>query len=124
MYSVQIRDNRDHQIWKFYSVKQEIYKEVPTTVTDETTGETTTTITKRPTGTYETVRYLTDSKDELESTYMSLLDKYPRSSLLPIFIADYMLDMVFPDDEGNIPSNPVDPEHLSEEEGDTPITEF
>lgn len=123
MYSVQIRDNRDHRVWKFYTIKQEIFKEVPTTVTDEDTGETTETITKIPTGTYETVRYLTDSKDELESTYMSLLDKYPRSFLLPISIPDYVLDMVFPDDAGNIPSNPVDPEHPSEE-GDTPITEF
>ena len=95
MYSILIKDSKNAGLYRFLTIKQEIMKEVSQEVTDPDTQEVKTETTLVGTGTYETVTYSTDSKDELEAKCMELLNSYKATDFLPIDTLKYKTDLIW-----------------------------
>ena len=64
MYAIMIKEKTN--LYRFLSVKKEIMKETVTQVTDPDTNEVKDEVTLTGTGDFETVRFETDLRDELE----------------------------------------------------------
>lgn len=97
MYAILIKEKSNS--YRFLSVKKEIMKETITQVTDPDTNEVRDETTLVGTGTYETVRFETDSRDELEAKCVDLLGSYNKNEFLPINTEPFQMDLIW-DSEG------------------------
>lgn len=95
MYSILIKDTKNAGLYRFLTVKQEIMEEKTTTVTDEDTHEVKQETTYVGTGEYETVRFETEEKDELEEKCIELLRSYKVTDFLPVDTLDYTTDLIW-----------------------------
>lgn len=69
MYAIMIKEKTNS--YRFLSVKKEIMKETVTQVTDPDTNEVKDEVTLTGTGDFETVRFETESRDELEANVLN-----------------------------------------------------
>lgn len=95
MYSILIKDSKNAGLYRFLTIKQEIMKEETHEVTDSDTQEVRTETTLIGTGEYETVKYSTDSKDELEEKCIELLNSYKATDFIPIDTLNYSTDLIW-----------------------------
>lgn len=95
MYSILVKDSKNTSMYRFLTVKQEIFKEESKEVTDPETQEVKTEIVQIPTGDTETVVYSTDNKDELETKCIELLKSYKVTDFIPIDILEYDTDLIW-----------------------------
>lgn len=93
MYSILIKDKSN--LYRFLTVKQEITKEVTKEVTDPDTSEVKTEITFVGTGEYETVRFETKSRDELETKCIELLGTYNKNEFLAVNTEPFQMDLIW-----------------------------
>lgn len=98
MYSIMIRDNKDHSVYRFLQVKEEIMEEVSKEVEDPETHEVRTETELVSTGKFRTVSYKEEQKDKFEEKCIALLDTYNRSEILPITIEEYDVDLLWKSD--------------------------
>lgn len=98
MYSVMIRDNKDHSVYRFLQVKEEIMEEVSKEVEDPDTHEVRTETELVGTGKFRTVSYKEEQKEKFEEKCIALLDTYNRSEILPIAIEEYDVDLLWKSD--------------------------
>lgn len=97
MYAILIKDKPN--LYRFLSVKKEIMKEESKEVTDTETNEVRTDTVLVGTGNYETVRFETDSRDELEAKCVELLGNYNKNEFMPINTEPYNMDLVWGSEE-------------------------
>lgn len=95
MYSILIKDTKNVGLYRFLTVKQEVMKEENQEITDPDTQEVRTETILTGTGEYETVKYSTDSKDELEEKCIELLNSYKVTDFIPIDILNYSTDLIW-----------------------------
>lgn len=95
MYSILVKDSKNISMYRFLTVKQEIFKEESREVTDPETQEVKTEIVQIPTGDTETVVYSTDNKDELEKKCIELLKSYKVTDFIPIDTLEYDTDLIW-----------------------------
>lgn len=93
MYSILIKDKPN--LYRFLTVKQEIMKEESQEVTDPDTQEVKTEITLVGTGEYETVRFETENRDELEAKCVELLGTYNKNEFLAVNTEPYQMDLIW-----------------------------
>ncbi len=98
MYSVMIRDNKDHSVYRFLQVKEEIMEEVSKEVEDPDTHEVRTETELVGTGTFHKINFKEIDKDKFEEKCIALLDTYNRSEILPIAIEEYDVDLLWKSD--------------------------
>lgn len=98
MYSVMIRDDKDHSIYRFLQVKEEIMEEMSKEVEDPDTHEVRTETELVGTGTFHKINYKEEKKDKFEEKCIALLDTYNRSEILPITIEEYDVDLLWKSD--------------------------
>lgn len=96
MYSILVKDKQN--LYRFLTVKQEIMKEEVNEVTDPETDEVRQETTLVGTGEYETVKYSTSEKDELEAKCVELLKTYNVTEFMPIDTLEYDTDLVWKSD--------------------------
>lgn len=95
MYSILVKDTKNSGLYRFLTVKQEIMKEENQEVTDPDTNEVRTETTLIGTGEYEVVPFSTDSKDELETKCIELLNSYKAIDFMPIDTLKYTTDLIW-----------------------------
>lgn len=95
MYSILVKDSKNASMYRFLTVKQEIFKEESKEVTDPETQEVKTEIVQIPTGDTETVVYSTDNKDDLETKCIELLKSYKVTDFIPIDTLEYDTDLIW-----------------------------
>ena len=95
MYSILIKDTKNAGLYRFLTVKQEIMEEESKEVTDPDTKEVKNEITLVGTGEYETIRFETENKDELEAKCVELLGTYNKNEFLPVNTEPYQMDLIW-----------------------------
>ena len=95
MYSVMIRDNKDHSVYRFLQVKEEIMEEVSKEVEDPDTHEIKTVTTEVGLGTYSSVIYEESNPAEFEKRCIELLKTYKRSQLDFVDRKEYGIDLLW-----------------------------
>ena len=98
MYSVLIQDKKDKSIYRFLKIKEEIMEEVQKEIEDPDTHEIRTEIEYKGTGKFESRMYKEKSKDKFEKKCISLLDTYNRSEIVPVFLEEYDVDLLWNSD--------------------------
>lgn len=93
MYSILIKDKSN--LYRFLTIKQEIMEEKINEITDSETFEVRQETTLVGTGEYETVRYTTSEKDELETKCIELLKTYNITEFIPVDTLEYDTDLVW-----------------------------
>ena len=93
MYAILIKEKGN--LFRFLSVKKEIMKETTTQVTDPDTQEVKDEVSFVGTGTYETVKFETNSRDELEAKCVELLGSYNKNEFLAVNLEPYQMDLVW-----------------------------
>ncbi len=93
MYAILVKDKSN--LYRFLTIKKEITKEVSKDVTDPDTNEVRTETEFIGTGEYETVRFETDSRDELEAKCIEILGTYNKNEFMPINTEPYNMDLVW-----------------------------
>lgn len=93
MYAILIKEKSN--LYRFFSIKKENMKETITQITDPDTKEVRDETTLIGTGTYETVRFETDSRDELEAKCVELLGTYNKNEFLPINTEPFQMDLIW-----------------------------
>ena len=73
MFSILVKDQKNSSMYRFLTVKQEIFTEEIKEVTNPETQEVKNEIVKVPTGETKTVVYSTDNRDDLEQMCIDLL---------------------------------------------------
>ena len=99
MFSILIKDAKNNSMYRFLTIKQEIYKEEIKEVTDPETQEVKNEIVKVPTGETETVVYSTDNRDDLEQMCIDLLKSYKVTDFIPIDTLEYDADLIWKSDK-------------------------
>lgn len=99
MFSILIKDSKNTSMYRFLTVKQEIFTEESKEVTDLETQEVKTEIVQIPTGTTETVVYSTNNKDELEKKCIELLKSYKVTDFVPVDTLEYDTDLIWKTDK-------------------------
>lgn len=99
MFSILIKDSKNGSMYRFLTVKQEIFIEDTKEVTDSETQEVKTEIIQIPTETTQTVVYSTNNKDELEKKCIELLKSYKVTDFVPVDTLEYDTDLVWKTDE-------------------------
>ena len=97
-YSVLIRDKKDKSIYKFLQIKEEIMEEVPKEVEDPDTHEVRTEMELVGTGKFSVVNYKESDKEKFEKKYISLLDTYNRTEIIPVSLEEYDVDLLWDSD--------------------------
>lgn len=95
MYSILVKDKG--ALYRFLTVKQEILKEVSTEVTDPDTNEVRTDTTYVGTGEYETVRFETADREELEAKCVEMLGTYNKNEFMAVNTEPYQMDLIWND---------------------------
>ena len=95
MYSILIKDKGS--LYRFLTVKQEVMKEESSVVTDPDTNEVRTETTLVGTGEYETVRFETADKEELEAKCVEMLGTYNKNEFLAVNTEPYQMDLIWND---------------------------
>lgn len=95
MFSILIKDLKNNSMYRFLTVKKEIFIEESKEVTDPETQEVKTEIVQIPTGETETVIYSTNDKDELEQKCIDLLKSYKLTDFIPIDTLEYDTDLIW-----------------------------
>lgn len=98
MYSVLINDKRDKSIFRFLKIKEEIVEEISKEIEDSDTHEIRTETEYRGTGKFENRMYKEKDKDKFEEKCISLLDTYNRSEIVPVFLEEYDVDLLWNSD--------------------------
>lgn len=95
MYSILVKDSKNTSMYRFLTVKQEIFKEESKEVTDPETQEVKIETIQIPTGETETIIYITDDKDELEQKCIDLLRSYKVTDFIPVDTLEYDTDLIW-----------------------------
>lgn len=95
MYSILVKDSKNTSMYRFLTVKQEIFKEESKEVTDHETQEVKIETIQIPTGETETIIYTTDDKDELEQKCIDLLRSYKVTDFIPVDTLEYDTDLIW-----------------------------
>lgn len=95
MFSILVKDTKNASLYRFLTVKQEIFTEELKEVTDPETQEVKTETVLIPTGETETVVYSTDDRDELEKKCIELLKSYKVTDFIPIDTMEYDTDLIW-----------------------------
>lgn len=98
MFSILIKDSKNSSMYRFLTVKREVFTEDTKEVTDPETQEVKTETVLIPTGEMETVVYSTESKDELEQKCIELLKSYKLTDFIPIDTLEYDTDLIWKSD--------------------------
>jgi len=93
MYSILIKEKGNS--YRFLTIKKEIMEETTTQVTDPDTNEVRDETILTGTGTYETVTFETDSRDELEAKSVELLGTYNKNEFLPVNTEPFQMDLIW-----------------------------
>jgi len=93
MYAILIKDKTN--LFRFLTVKKEVMKEETTQVTDPDTNEVRDETILTGTGTYETVKFETDSREELEAKCVEILGTYNKNEFLPINTEPFQMDLIW-----------------------------
>lgn len=93
MYTILIKDKAN--LYRFLTVKKEILKEETKEVTDPDTQEVRTETTYIGTGEYETVRFETESHDELEDKCIEIFGTYNKNEFIPINTEPFKMDLIW-----------------------------
>ena len=99
MFSILIKDQKNGSMYRFLTVKQEVFTEETKEVTDPETQEVKTEIIQIPTGETETVVYSTDNRDDLEQKCIELLRSYKVTDFIPIDTLEYDTDLIWKTDK-------------------------
>lgn len=99
MFSILIKDQKNGSMYRFLTVKQEVFKEKSKEITDPETQEVKTEIIQIPTGETETVVYSTDNRDDLEKKCIELLRSYKVTDFIPIDTLEYDTDLIWKTDK-------------------------
>ncbi|MBD5144018.1 MAG: hypothetical protein HDT22_10500 [Ruminococcus sp.] len=99
MFSILIKDQKNGSMYRFLTVKQEVFKEESKEMTDPETQEVKTEIIQIPTGETETVVYSTDNRDDLEKKCIELLRSYKVTDFIPIDTLEYDTDLIWKTDK-------------------------
>ena len=99
MFSILIKDQKNGSMYRFLTVKQEVFKEESKEMTDPETQEVKTEIIQIPTGETETVVYSTDNRDDLEKKCIELLKSYKVTDFIPIDTLEYDTDLIWKTDK-------------------------
>ncbi len=99
MFSILIKDQKNGSMYRFLTVKQEVFTEETKEVTDPETQEVKTEIIQIPTEETETVVYSTDNRDDLEQKCIELLRSYKVTAFIPIDTLEYDTDLIWKTDK-------------------------
>lgn len=99
MFSILIKDSKNGSMYRFLTVKQEIFTEESNEVTDPETQEVKTETIQIPTGETETVMFCANDKDELEQKCIELLKSYKVTDFIPIDTLEYDTDLIWKTDK-------------------------
>lgn len=99
MFSILIKDQKNGSMYRFLTVKQEVFKEESKEITDPETKEVKIETVQIPTGETETVIYSTSNKDELEQKCIELLRSYKVTDFIPIDTLEYDTDLIWKTDK-------------------------
>lgn len=93
MYAILIKDKSN--LYRFLTIKKEILQEVSREITDPETNEVRTEISYVGTGEYETVRFETESRDELEDKCIEIFGTYNKNEFLAINTEPFKMDLIW-----------------------------
>lgn len=93
MYAILIKDKGN--LFRFLTVKKEIMNEVTTQITDPETQEVRDEVSLIGTGQYETVKFETESRDELESKCVEILGTYNKNEFMAINTEPFRMDLIW-----------------------------
>lgn len=93
MYAILIKDKSG--LYRFLNVKKEIMKETTTTVTDSETNEVKNEVTLVGTGNFETVKFETESREELETKCIELMGTYNKNQFIPVNTEPFEMDLIW-----------------------------
>lgn len=93
MYAILIKDKSG--LYRFLNVKKEIMEETTTTVTDSETSEVKNEVTLVGTGNFETVRFETESREELETKCVELMGTYNKNQFIPVNTEPFEMDLIW-----------------------------
>ncbi len=93
MYAILIKDKPG--LYRFLSVKKEIMKENITQVTDPDTKEVKDETTFTGTGEFQTVRFETEDREELENKCVEILGTYNKNEFIPINTEPFKMDLIW-----------------------------
>lgn len=93
MYAILIKDKSG--LYRFLNVKKEIMEETTTTVTDSETNEVKNEVTSVGTGNFETVRFETESREELETKCVELMGTYNKNQFIPVNTEPFEMDLIW-----------------------------
>lgn len=99
MFSILVKDQKNSSMYRFLTVKQEIFTEEIQEVTNPETQEVKNEIVKVPTGETKTVVYSTDNRDDLEQMCIDLLKSYKVTDFIPIDTLEYDTDLIWKSDK-------------------------
>lgn len=98
MYSILINDKRDKSIYRFLKIKEELMEEISKEIEDPDTHEVRIETEFKKTGKFENRTYKESDKDKFEEKCISLLDTYNRSEIVPVFLEEYDVDLLWNSD--------------------------
>ena len=93
MYSILIKDKSN--LYRFLTIKQEILQEVIKEVTDPETNEVRNETSYVATGEYETVRFETESRDELEDKCIEIFGTYNKNEFMAVNTEPFKMDLIW-----------------------------
>lgn len=93
MYAILIKDKSN--LYRFLTIKKEILREETKEVTDPETKEVRTETLHIGTGEYETVRFETESIDELEDKCIEIFGTYNKNEFMPIDTKPFKMDLIW-----------------------------
>ena len=93
MYSILIKDKSN--LYRFLTIKQEILQEVTKEITDPETKEVRNETSYVGTGEYETVRFETESRDELEDKCIEIFGTYNKNEFMAVNTEPFKIDLIW-----------------------------